>query len=288
MFDNSLHENVVFGCFFVSFCRPTHIKPFRPDCETHFKSTQGENLTESWYDWVWFIGYSPHGPVHSWVGGVGGECDTWSELVNKTDGSVTETQVRELKHASFNILKNSYRFNVFDMPSVCTADTPQEECIWTCKDSAYDENSDLAGYISTYSSVNTSDLKVLGHVVHALCTTPFYPGDHLESASPVEASFWPIHPTIDRLLQYKELVKPFNDTTWEDYNNSASRYNCLSYTRSNCDGHHAYDLTFWESVTYNESDGTYTRSYKSNQEVRDALRPGSGYQMSYIYDNFDW
>ena len=29
-----------------------------------------------------------------------------------------------------------------------------------------------------------------------ICDKSFWPGDHLEAASPVEASFWPIHPTV--------------------------------------------------------------------------------------------
>ena len=29
---------------------------------------------------------------------------------------------------------------------------------------------------------------------------------HLEAASPIEASFWPVHPTIDRLLQVGAVV----------------------------------------------------------------------------------
>lgn len=266
-----------------------------PTCESHFKVTQGSNLT-NWYDWVWFVSYSPHGPVHSWMGGIGGECDHWdmlSETVN-----ITSKQVRELKHAAFNILKNSYRFSVFDMPTYCTADTEMKDCMWTCKEGVGDPNSELAGYLGVYTSINTSDHSVVKKVAHELCNTPYYPGDHLEAGSPIEASFWPIHPTLDRLLQYKDLVRPFNDTTWADYNctglntshsSGCAKSNCESSPWSNCEGHHAYDLTFWQTVSFDSTEKIYKKSYRTNQEVRNAVLAGtSDYLLPYIYDNFEW
>ena len=41
-----------------------------------------------------------------------------------------------------------------------------------------------------------------------------FPGDHLESASPSDPSFWPIHPTLERLLQAKFMSGGFLNTTW--------------------------------------------------------------------------
>ena len=36
------------------------------------------------YDWVWASSYTPHGPVHAWVGGVGGGgCDEGSGQFDK-------------------------------------------------------------------------------------------------------------------------------------------------------------------------------------------------------------
>lgn len=112
------------------------------------------------------------------------------------------------------------------------------------------------------------------------CNTRFWPGDHLEAASPAEASFWPIHPTIDRLLQYKERVFPFMETVWDGESICTT-----SGTNDGCKGHNAYDLTFWATVT--KIDGVYQKTHLTNQEVRDAVRP-SNYSMPYIYDHFDW
>ena len=37
------------------------------------------------------------------------------------------------------------------------------------------------------------------------------------SASPADVSFWSIHPTLDRLTQYKRLVKPFAGASWDKF-----------------------------------------------------------------------
>ena len=102
-----------------------------------------------------------------------------------------------------------------------------------------------------------------------LCDTTYWPGDQFEAASPVEASFWSIHPTLDRLLQYKELVFPFKSRVWDT---SGQKY-CTAVSSTDCLGHHAYDLAFWPVV--HELDGVYVQSYLTNQEIRDAIRPDS-------------
>ena len=113
-----------------------------------------------------------------------------------------------------------------------------------------------------------------------MCDATYWPGDHLEAASPVEASFWPIHPTLDRLLQFKSLIQPFTDKSW------SGEEMCTTSASTNCYGHNPYDITFWATTVKSESGG-YTSAYRSNQEVREALNVAS-YQMPYVYDNFDW
>lgn len=38
-----------------------------PSCEEHYNLV---TMYSSFYDWVWDSMYSPHGPVHTWIGGV--------------------------------------------------------------------------------------------------------------------------------------------------------------------------------------------------------------------------
>ena len=56
------------------------------------------------------------------------------------------------------------------------------------------------------------------------CTTPFSPGEQIESASPHDISFWPIHPTMDRLYHYKRIVTGFNSTKLENTNGGSTTY----------------------------------------------------------------
>ena len=51
-----------------------------PSCASHFRVSQSGS-DKSWTEWVWALSYEPHGPVHTWVGGVGGQCDTFTSLV---------------------------------------------------------------------------------------------------------------------------------------------------------------------------------------------------------------
>merc|ERR1719421_1197882 len=46
------------------------------------------------------------------------------------------------------------------------------------------------------------------------CETPFTPGEQIEAASPADVSFWPVHPTMDRLLQYKRMAQDFTNNYW--------------------------------------------------------------------------
>lgn len=122
-------------------------------------------------------------------------------------------------------------------------------------------------------------------MTRSLCQVTYWPGDMFEAGSPIEASFWPIHPTMDRLLQYRDLVQPFSDKTYFGFNESGS--SCLS-SMDGCLGHNAGDLTYWKTVLL-EADGTYSSTYRTNEEVRNAVLPGSGaYKMPYIYDSFEW
>ena len=54
----------------------------------------------------------------------------------------------------------------------------------------------------------------------------------MEAASPLDASFWPIHPAVDRLLQFRRVVNPFIDATWGNPE-GATEY--CEYTTAKCD-----------------------------------------------------
>ena len=134
------------------------------------------------------------------------------------------------------------------------------------------------------------------------------PGDHLEAASPIQASFWPVHPTLERLYQYRELARPFSAHTWEANTDEDKTKYCNAHGKGvGCEGHHPYDLTFWYSITKEirkDYDGTgskkvYVKKHLTNEEVRSSISPLasksdasidqlSSYSIPYIYEHFDW
>jgi len=121
-----------------------------------------------------------------------------------------------------------------------------------------------------------------------------YPGDHLESASPADPSFWVIHPTLERLLHFKMMNGGFEADSWvsdqvNDYVcNNANCYdlatNSRSYAESCCYGHYENDRL------YNGIIGDKTSFVgQTNAELRTASNPLSkDYSLSYVYDGFTW
>ena len=93
-----------------------------------------------------------------------------------------------------------------------------------------------------------------------------------------EASFWTVHPTVERLLQYRDLVRPFQDVSWlglATYGATGGDA-CASHETTSCKGHNAEDLTYWGTTYYNTETKTYTKSGLTNEEIRKNMMPSSG------------
>ena len=121
-----------------------------------------------------------------------------------------------------------------------------------------------------------------------------FTGDHLESASPADPSFWVIHPTLERLLHAKLMTGGFRNETWpSDVHrgfvcNKARCYSSLTGTKDFhpdcCYGHYEYDRMF-DGASGNRS----MKVGPTNRAVLDATDPRkSTYSMPYIYDKFSW
>lgn len=301
-----------------------------PTCATHWHFTNSMDYS-TWYEWAFNIGYLPHGPIHSWVGGIGGFCDSFSEL----EGLLTNEEIINLKQGAFGLLKNAYRDKYVQMPAYCTTDS-EEECIWACAlglhqrdddDGIRAQSFDLirstiqgittdmddlistgrappdsaartlysfeASSLATETPDNDDNTESTSHshrwnesdidkiLQKVYCDTKFWPGDHLEAASPVETSFWVIHPTLDRLMQYKVLAMPWVDSNW-----TSGSSTCTAAT--DCLGHNPEDLTFWTSVMKSPDGGEFRKAYTTNEELRRLLDPRVNYSLPYIYDDFKW
>ena len=130
------------------------------------------------------------------------------------------------------------------MPTMCTLGAG-DLCSIKCN---FDHEQDMVleiinvldMYSIGYSHLTQKELREVAEEM--FCNHKFWPGDHLEAASPVESSFWPIHPTLDRLLQFKEMAQPFTDKSWDGDDDGK----LCTYDLTGCKGHNAGDLTFFK------------------------------------------
>lgn len=230
------------------------------------------------------IGFQPHGPVHAWIGGVGGQCESglWDEMKEK--GLITTKQLHQMKLYAFVILKELYRSEKLLFKNYCAPDLPVSECMWTCVENFADDAT-VQSKISEIWGIESSHDNYKEIVTKALCETPYWPGDHLEAASAAEASFWPIHPTLDRLAQYKSMVRPWKTFDWVD------QTMCTRSSETDCKGHNPWDSTYFQVTARSgmKERTAYGTKYMSNFEAFRAVTPQEGiYKMPYLYNHFEW
>merc|ERR1719446_155534 len=163
---------------------------------------------------------------------------------------IGDVALTSIQKASFYTLKSAWRVKVVECPSYCSADTAQEDC--TCHCPNIDKISDnkkvfqellLGLNLATIINIEDFSHEAIVKIMHMLCNTGTIPGDQLEAASPVDPTFWPIHPTIDRLFQWKKLQSDFGSEAWE----SPLGANMTKYCQiGGCEGHHVYDNFQWQ------------------------------------------
>ena len=94
---------------------------------------------------IFIVRNQAHGPVHAWLGGIGGQCSTFDALAD--NGYVSSEEATILKHSSFALLKNAYRNHVIEMPTYCSADSGVEDCMWKCTEAVHPwRNGDFSSY----------------------------------------------------------------------------------------------------------------------------------------------
>merc|ERR1712086_772216 len=91
-------------------------------------------------------------------------------------------------------------------------------------------------------------------------------GDLMNSGAPADPIFWTIHPTVDRLWQWRRI----NGMTNESWPASSENY----VHGGDCWGHSADDVTIFKNIF--DSD----ERFYSNQDLYD--------RMDAIYDSFRW
>jgi hypothetical protein len=282
-----------------------------PKCSDHYDLTFNETY-DSLYGYVWKAGYNAHGPMHDYIGGYV-NCDGFVDHLEKTE-LASVGALEDFTKLMIMLPKSMYRAFATTAPMACSMDTPQEDCHMICNlDSAkpgdvdiwmeivtgYGRNLDSTGVSVAMEWMLNLDKTQQANLMRVWCNTPFSPGEQLEAGSPIDVSFYPIHPTTERLLHYKRIVSDFHETTWE--NPIAETQYCTQgssgtyaleffgnniYNQTDCMGHHPIDLTVFKS-TVKSKHGEITNKPLTNAELFKMMDPND-YKMPYIYDSFKW
>lgn len=261
-----------------------------PTCSAHYHLIQYSSLAD-------FLGespYSPHASVHGAIGSVYG-CDLMDPL--REAGLIVSSSEQNLLCQKWGfMLKELYRKNFLVANDDCTytsLDYDGVDCSIACLEEKYDNMGlQMQQLISSsyVGSLTTTQWDEWRDFVCSGVGTKIFVGDHLESASPADPSFWPMHPTLDRLLHAKLMSGTFSSMDWvEDGEDVCDKAQCyesgtIGYYDACCYGHNEDDQLL-DFINADKSAGTGP----TNAEILSSGDPTSTtYSLPFIYDNFEW
>ena len=255
-----------------------------PTCSTHYSSIKNDpffaSTSSASQSWVINAQSLPHGPVHLFLGGEINCEDSYDKLVKECGFDIE--LVRKWRVGSYGALKTLWRYGLVEFPGYCSRDTPSAECTYYCP-----ELDDVISGVSTSNTTLEDYVGVLNPyaicLAKTLCSAHVVTGDHIEASSAYDISFWPVHPTLERLFQYKVLSGNFQDMHWSEKSITAAINAQLE-----CYGHRPNEKVLFlpesASTSFVKFDSVPD---VSNAEVYDALNPKKD-SLTYIYADFEW
>jgi hypothetical protein len=250
-------------------------------------------------DFLEIAAYGPHASTHGVIGSVYG-CDLMDPLLQAGIIRDEDSQLSICKKWGF-YLKELYRSNYIIPQTNCSAksmDKDDIDCGFTCNANTYDAMlSELPSVISTQyvpEQMGESDWEQWRDFICEGDAFRIFVGDHLESASPADPSFWVIHPTQERLLQAKYIGGGWDSTYWPtDSRNEyvcdkaecyESDYGNKDYYSECCYGHYEND----QLMDFESGDKTKGVGPTNGQIMADTNPNSMSYAMPYIYQHFKW
>ena len=267
-----------------------------PSCASHYTLLGYTDIT----DFLFESPYAAHAGTHGVIGGVYG-CDAMDDMLANGYLMDEDGQISLCKNWIF-YLKEFYRLDYIMPDSNCTYSEDGHDISLSC---GYSCNEELtADFVFELKNILNSDNDCVPYDLQDkgwfawkdfICEGDGYKifgGDHLEAASPADPSFWPIHPTLERLLQAKYMAGGFENEEWPT--DATNDYVCdksycfdgddWGYWDDCCYGHY-YDDQMMDAQA-NDRDQGYG---PTNREIHEWTNPSSSdYAMPYIYSDFDW
>ncbi len=244
--------------------------------------------------------FGPHASVHGAIGSTFG-CDKMLPLKSAGVIKSTDDLLTICRSWSF-ALKELFRGHDIETRHDCSITNGAADCGFSCVDENYDEvKTKLKHFVDINDDLTEDELGSWRTFVCEGDGYKIFAGDHLESASPSDPSFWPIHGNLEKLLQAKYMAGGFDEFDWPTEASASKNYlegyvcdkpNCYnpdygdekSYYADCCKGHFEHDRLL-DFVTGNKSAGVGP----TNRETLDSTNAASmNYSMEYIYDNFAW
>ena len=258
---------------------------------------------DTWLEFGQNIANGAHGPIHGMIGGAWKANFSGLESAEKSMGA---TQAKLLVYLAVASYPQFWRDGIISCPDSCDDSTPISECQCSCATVPADDNvatdvaapllqesgvferlarhdtkqrlierkiDDLTGAVS-YSWVGVDELsqaETTDWFFRIVCEVA-QTGDMLGSSSPVDPIFWSVHPTVDRLWQWKRLSADCSyNYTWPS---GTSIY-------GTCSGHDEYDMLPYYGLNTHDTNRVFT-----NKGIYDFLDPVET-TSPYVYDDFN-
>ncbi|CAM9642571.1 unnamed protein product [Ascophyllum nodosum] len=273
-----------------------------PTCQKHYDLVTGYS---DFYSWVWESMGNPHAPVHFWVGG-NLDCQETFRRIGDLVGPSIAAKLTPFANA---YRKGLYCDGIWSCEGIVDISMKPYELaqnkVCGCHGYNLDEGGDYKfvmerlDFLEFY--IGHFDEHTQREVVKGICDGVVNYGEHGQSSSTLDPSFWPTHPTMDRLWQFSVLTESVTDFNWPDKNLTFILDNGESYTQvtssyyEECFGHRGMDVFPYGLLDDDGDDfevwtgirGSGVGNTLSNREVLAAFDPRFN-SMNYIYDTFKW
>lgn len=263
-----------------------------PACSAHYSILQYTDMMDYFYR----SAFGPHATTHTVLSGFYG-CDKFLSL-SKNGYIKSDLDAYAVCSSWSFFIKECWRNNYIIAKKDCVVndDIDSSKCGYSCNPST---TKNLTSFLFPQmrlwvdSTVEGAEDAWLDFLCDGDAGAVFT-GDHLESASAADPSFWVIHPTLERLTHAKLLAGGFETETWAtdgttDYVCNRPRCyntttNVMDYYEDCCYGHYENDRLL-DAVSGNR----FSKVGVTNKEMLVATDPRTeSYSMPYVYDSFSW